>query len=160
MYLITLLGNSILISISVLDYHLHISMYFLSNLSCLDIWYICVLTPMLANFFFREKHHLILRVCCPDVLLFGHGPHWVCALIHDGIWPICGHLQPSEITHHHEQECLCADCTWLLGDRLLHCPLSVTTFVLATPWTVAYQAPPSMEFSRQEYWSGVPLPSP
>ena len=29
----------------------------------------------------------------------------------------------------------------------------------ATPWTVAHQAPPSMEFSRQEYWSGVPLPS-
>ena len=28
------------------------------------------------------------------------------------------------------------------------------------PWTVAYQAPPSMGFSRQEYWSGVPLPSP
>ena len=28
-----------------------------------------------------------------------------------------------------------------------------------TPWTAAYQAPPSMEFSRQEYWSGVPLPS-
>ena len=31
---------------------------------------------------------------------------------------------------------------------------------LATPWTVAYQAPPSMEFSRQEYWSELPLPSP
>ena len=30
----------------------------------------------------------------------------------------------------------------------------------ATPWTVAYQAPPSMGFSRPEYWSGVPLPSP
>ena len=30
----------------------------------------------------------------------------------------------------------------------------------ATPWTEAYQAPPSMGFSRQEYWSGVPLPSP
>ena len=29
----------------------------------------------------------------------------------------------------------------------------------ATPWTAAYQAPPSMRFSRQEYWSGVPLPS-
>ena len=27
------------------------------------------------------------------------------------------------------------------------------------PWTVAYQAPQSMEFSRQEYWSGLPLPS-
>ena len=32
--------------------------------------------------------------------------------------------------------------------------------LLATPWTSAYQAPPSMGFSRQEYWSGVPLPSP
>ena len=30
----------------------------------------------------------------------------------------------------------------------------------ATPWTAAYQAPLSMGFSRQEYWSGVPLPSP
>ena len=34
------------------------------------------------------------------------------------------------------------------------CPTS------ATPWTAAYQAPPSTGFSRQEYWSGVPLPSP
>ena len=33
-------------------------------------------------------------------------------------------------------------------------------WLCATPWTAAYQAPPSMEFSRQEYWSGVPLPSP
>ena len=32
--------------------------------------------------------------------------------------------------------------------------------LLATPWTVAYQALPSMGFSRQEYWSGVPLPFP
>ena len=31
--------------------------------------------------------------------------------------------------------------------------------VLATPWTAAYQAPPSIGFPRQEYWSGVPLPS-
>ena len=37
---------------------------------------------------------------------------------------------------------------------LNHVPL------LVTPWTAAYQAPPSMGFSRQEYWSGVPLPSP
>ena len=34
------------------------------------------------------------------------------------------------------------------------------SWLLATPWTGAYQAPPSMGFSRQEYWSGVPLPSP
>ena len=32
--------------------------------------------------------------------------------------------------------------------------------LFATPWTVAYKAPPSMEFSRQEYWSGLPFPSP
>ena len=32
--------------------------------------------------------------------------------------------------------------------------------ILATPWTVAYQAPPSMGFSRQEYWSGLPFRSP
>ena len=37
---------------------------------------------------------------------------------------------------------------------LSHVPL------LVTPWTAAYQAPPSMGFSRQQYWSGVPLPSP
>ena len=37
---------------------------------------------------------------------------------------------------------------------LSHVRLFVTT------WTVAYQAPPSMEFSRQEYWSGLPFPSP
>ena len=32
--------------------------------------------------------------------------------------------------------------------------------LFVTPWTAADQVPPSMGFSRQEYWSGVPLPSP
>ena len=32
--------------------------------------------------------------------------------------------------------------------------------LFATPWTVAYQAPPSIGFSRQEYWSGLPFLSP
>ena len=32
--------------------------------------------------------------------------------------------------------------------------------LFATPWTAAKQAPPSMGFSRQEYWSGLPFPSP
>ena len=32
--------------------------------------------------------------------------------------------------------------------------------LFATPWTVAYQAPPSMGFSRQECWTGLPFPSP
>ena len=53
------------------------------------------------------------------------------------------------------------------GDKAYPFELRQITFysnpasdVKATPWTVVYQAPPSMGFSRQEYWSGVPLPSP
>ena len=42
---------------------------------------------------------------------------------------------------------------------LCGCVLS-RVWLFATPWTVAHQAPLSMEFSRQEYWSGVPFPSP
>ena len=37
---------------------------------------------------------------------------------------------------------------------------SVISDSFATPWTVAHQAPLSMEFPRQEYWSGLPFPSP
>ena len=44
---------------------------------------------------------------------------------------------------------------WKVRVKWLSC---VRFFV--TPWTAAYQAPPSIGFSRQEYWSGVPLPSP
>ena len=44
---------------------------------------------------------------------------------------------------------------WKVKVKLLSC-----IRLLATSWTAAYQAPPSMGFSRQEYWSGVPLPSP
>ena len=43
---------------------------------------------------------------------------------------------------------------WKLVKLLRHVRL------FATPWTVAHQAPPSMGFSRQEYWSGFPFPSP
>ena len=35
----------------------------------------------------------------------------------------------------------------------------ILVWLFTTPWTAAYQAPPSIGFSRQEYWSGVPLPS-
>ena len=38
--------------------------------------------------------------------------------------------------------------------------LLIRVRLIVTPWTAAYQAPLSMGFSRQEYWSGVPLPSP
>ena len=44
---------------------------------------------------------------------------------------------------------------WQVKVKLLSC-----VWLLAIPWTAAYQAPPSMGFSRHEFWSGVPLPSP
>ena len=44
---------------------------------------------------------------------------------------------------------------WKVKVKSLSC-----VWLFATPWTAAYQAPPSMGVSRQEYWSGVPLPSP
>ena len=44
---------------------------------------------------------------------------------------------------------------WKVKVKSLSCVL-----LLVTPWTAAYQAPLSMGFSRQEYWSGMPLPSP
>ena len=37
---------------------------------------------------------------------------------------------------------------------------SVVSDSFETPWTIAYQAPPSVGFSRQEYWSGLPFPFP
>ena len=43
---------------------------------------------------------------------------------------------------------------WVSEKSLSH------VWLFVTPWTVAHQAPLSMEFSRQEYWSGLPFPSP
>ena len=42
----------------------------------------------------------------------------------------------------------------------LHCAVLSHVQLFATPWTVAHQAPLSTGFSRQEYWSGLPFPSP
>ena len=50
--------------------------------------------------------------------------------------------------------CLCYHILKVKVKSLSHVQL------FATPWTIAYQAPPSMGFSRQEYWSGLPFPSP
>ena len=51
-------------------------------------------------------------------------------------------------------------CHFLLQCMKVKVKMLSRVRLLATPWTAAYQAPPSMGFSRQEYWSGVPLPSP
>ena len=51
------------------------------------------------------------------------------------------------------------DCMLRKSEKVKVKSLSQVQF-FATTWTVAYQDPPSMGFSRQEYWSGLPLPSP
>ena len=52
------------------------------------------------------------------------------------------------------------DCHFLLQCMKVKVKSLSRVRLLATPLTAAHQAPPSMGFSRQEYWSGVPLPSP
>ena len=55
--------------------------------------------------------------------------------------------------------CHPAYLTYMRSDSLTVKLLSCVR-LFATPWTVAYQDPQSMEFSRQGYWSGLPFPSP
>jgi len=69
--------------------------------------------------------------------------------------------------------CHCLLCKYQLlrVHTLCHIPSSVVklsprlkflsrVWLFATPWTIAHQAPPSMGFSRPEYWNGLPFPSP
>ena len=72
----------------------------------------------------------------------------------------------STPTSHLAQPSFCANFydKILKLNLFLSSPVKVKSFsriqLFATPWTVAYQVPPSMGFSRQEYWSGLPFPSP
>ena len=83
----------------------------------------------------------------------------------------CHTSHESECCHHFNMRkrlqgiCVNLDRMWTLPfliSLLLLLLLShfSRVWLCATPWTAAHQAPPSMGFSRQEYWSGVPLPSP
>ena len=60
-------------------------------------------------------------------------------------------LDPTYNTKNHTEYLIIITIQWKL---LSHVQL------FKTPWTVAYQAPPSMGFSKKEYWSGLPFPSP
>ena len=55
---------------------------------------------------------------------------------------------------------MCNLVKWYESERKLKVKSLSRVCLFATPWTVAHQAPPSMGFSRQEYWSGLPFPSP
>ena len=69
-------------------------------------------------------------------------------------------LQPTRLLHPWDSpgKNTGVGCPFLLQCMKVKSPSRV--WLLATPWTAAYQAPPSMGFSGQQYWSGAPLPSP
>ena len=69
------------------------------------------------------------------------------------------HWQGSLLTFPAAMSVLGLSVTFHQNQRELSLCLSHVR-LFATPWTVAHQAPPSMGFSRQEYWSGLPFPSP
>ena len=82
--------------------------------------------------------------------------------------PLAKQLVPPACQHSQKQEAnRCSECR-RRSSRLIFeaahwggkCYSFSLVWLLATPWTVAHQAPLSMEFFRQEYWSGLPFPSP
>ena len=86
----------------------------------------------------------------------------LCDPVSDSVWP--HRWQPTRLPHPWDSP---GKNTGVGCHFLLHCmkgKVKVKSLsrvqLLVTPWTAAHQAPPSMGFSRQEYWSGLPLPSP
>ena len=99
-----------------------------------------------------------VRLCDPmDCRLLGSSVHgifqarvleWGAIAFSDIYTHTHTHTHTYTHTHAHTYVCVCIVLSCFSHVRLL-----------ATPWTAAFQAPPSMGFSRQEYWSGMPLPS-
>ena len=79
-----------------------------------------------------------------------------------------GSSWPRDGTHGSYVSCICRQVyytistTWEAPEELLKVKVKLLSHVrlFATLWTVAYQAPPSMGFSKQEYWNGLPCPPP
>ena len=86
----------------------------------------------------------------------------VSSVVSDSVWP--HRQQPTRLRHPWDSpgKNTGVGCHFLLQSWKWKVKVKSLSrvWLLATPWTAAYQAPPSMGFSRQEYWSGLPLPSP
>ena len=82
------------------------------------------------------------------------------SVVSDSVWP--HKWQPTRLPHPWDSlgKNTGVGCHFLLQCMKVKVKSLSHVRLSATPWTAAYQAPPSMGFSRQEYWSGVPLPSP
>ena len=78
----------------------------------------------------------------------------------DSVWP--HRRQPTRLPHPWDSpgKNTGVGCHFLLQCMKVKVKSLIRVRLLATPWTAAYQAPPSMGFSRQEYWSGLPFPAP
>ena len=87
---------------------------------------------------------------------------WVASVMSNSVRPHRG--QPTKLSRPWDSpgENIGVDCHFLLQCRKVKMKVKSPSCVqlLATPWTAAYQAPPSMGFSRQEHWSGLPFSSP
>ena len=112
-----------------------------------------------------RAHCFNLFYCCPSKIILYQIAHHAakslqsCPTLCD---PIDGSPPGSPIPGIHQArtlECVAISFSnawkWIVKVKSLSC-----FRLLATPWTAAYQAPLSMGFSSQEYWSEVPLPSP
>ena len=86
----------------------------------------------------------------------------VCSVVSDSVWP--HRRQPTRLRHPWDSPDKNTGVVAISFSNAWKWKVKVKSpsrvQLSATPWIVAYQAPPSMGFSRQEYWSGVPLPSP
>ena len=107
-----------------------------------------VVKSILLCFLFLLMRNIFCVNCCRQVT----------SIVLDSVWP--HRRQPTRLSRPWDSP---GKNTGVGCHFLLQCVKAKSfshVWLLATPWTAAYQAPPSMGFSRQEYWSGVPLPSP
>ena len=128
----------------------------------------CLETILVQSFFLLTLSHLFLSakrglaftecfllLLLLLLLLLSHFSHvWLCDPI-DGSppgSPVPGILQARTL----EWFAISFSNAWKWKVKV---KLLSRVWLLATPWTVACRAPPSMGFSREEYWSGLPLPS-
>ena len=96
--------------------------------------------------------HTLSSTCC--LWIFGWWPFWHGVPLHYSCWEIPWQEEPGGLQSRGSRDlymtqwlCVCSSC------------FSHVQFFV-TPWTVAHQAPLSVGFSRQEYWSGLPFPPP
>ena len=113
-----------------------------------------LISVLLFGFFSLWKLRVVswlLRCCC-----------CVTSVVSDSVWP--HRWQPTRIPCPWDSpgKNTGVGCHFLLQCMKVKVKVKSLSRVrlLSTPWTAAYQAPPPMGFSSQEYWSGVPLPSP